>query len=94
MSHDADKVCVCVRHHSPKPAELHAHHVWPVFMGGPEKGQLVWLCPTSHTNVHELIRAWQWHNGQPPWSIRRQYSRYIRKLAEQAYWAWLKESRI
>ncbi len=88
MSHDAGKVCKCVKRHSPSPVELHRHHVWPLSLGGPEKGNEVWLCPTSHTDVHELIRNWQKYQGEPPWSVRRHYGKYIRGLAEKAYWKW------
>ncbi len=86
--HDAGRICKCVKRHSPSPAELHRHHAWPLSMGGPEKGEAAWLCPTSHVDCHELIRRWIQYNGQPPWEIRRYFGRYVQGLAEHAYWAW------
>lgn len=43
--------------HRPHPLELHAHHVHPIYLGGPDvKANLRWLCPTAHSSVHELLR--------------------------------------
>ena len=57
MSHDQGQLCVCVSEHRPAPLELAAHHVWPSFMGGPDTvDNLIWLCPTTHINVHEILR--------------------------------------
>lgn len=84
--HDAGQYCLCVAEHRPSPQELHRHHIWPLGMGGPDTEEnVVWLCPTSHTNVHELLRAWVKYEGEPPWEIRRFFSPYIRDLAEQGY---------
>ncbi len=56
MSHDQDAVCRCQADHRPAPLELHRHHVWPLAMGGPERDEnVVWICPTTHTNIHELL---------------------------------------
>lgn len=50
--------CVCVADHRPPHLEPHAHHLWPVYLGGPVVPQtLLGLCPNTHTNVHRLIRA-------------------------------------
>jgi hypothetical protein len=57
-------------------------------MGGPEKAELVWLCPTSHVDCHELIRRWIQYNGRPPWSVRRYFGRYVQALAERAFHSW------
>lgn len=57
MGHDTGRVCKCMVTHRPHPLELHAHHVLPMYLGGPDDPiNLVWLCPTAHTNVHELLR--------------------------------------
>ena len=57
MSHDGDAVCRCTSDHRPRPLELHAHHVWPLGFGGPDiASNLIWLCPTAHVNVHEILR--------------------------------------
>lgn len=54
--------CLCVADHRPAFTEPEWHHVFPLAMGGPDtpRGRLgengVWLCPTAHTNVHEVLR--------------------------------------
>ena len=84
--HDADQRCVCVADHNPNPMELNRHHVWPLAEGGPDTDDnVVWLCPTSHANVHELLRAWLRYEGRPPWAIRKRFSAYIRGLAESGF---------
>lgn len=56
MTHDAQQRCRCVARHRPEPLELHRHHVHPLGMGGrDEPGNVVWLCPTAHTSVHEVL---------------------------------------
>lgn len=50
--------CTCVYEHRPPCLEPQAHHLWPVYLGGPVVTQtLLGLCPTTHTNVHRCIRA-------------------------------------
>lgn len=56
MAHDVDEVCGCVSEHRPPVLELHAHHSWPVYLGGPKDGPVVWVCPTTHASIHELLR--------------------------------------
>lgn len=86
MAHDHGRVCVCVADHRPRPDELHLHHIVPLYAGGPDAdANIVATCPTMHTNVHELLRAWERHSGEPPWSVRRNYSAYCRDLAEQGW---------
>lgn len=49
--------CFCSATHYPDPTELHAHHILPLYLGGDDVVEnLVWLCPTGHANVHEMIR--------------------------------------
>ncbi len=56
MSHDRDETCRCVPLHRPPVLELHRHHVWPLFLGGPDTdNNTVMVCPTSHQNIHELL---------------------------------------
>lgn len=56
MAHDAARACVCVAEHRPPYLELEAHHVWPLYLGGPRDGEMRWLCGTTHQSVHELLR--------------------------------------
>lgn len=84
--HDAGQHCECVADHNPNPMELHRHHIHPLSEDGPDvMDNIVWLCPTSHVNVHELLRAWVKYEGEPPWEIRKFYGYYIRDLAEEGY---------
>lgn len=57
MSHDAGAgACPCVAEHRPPYLELAEHHVWPIYLGGGRAGQTVWLCNTTHSSVHEIMR--------------------------------------
>lgn len=54
--HDEDAACACVQRHSPQPRELNRHHILPKYLGGTDQPEnLVWLCPTTHVNTHELL---------------------------------------
>ena len=81
----------CVAHtiHVPEPAELHKHHVIPLWMQKEfntlvedDSGNLVLLCPTGHSNVHwvlsRLIR------GETPLGRRGK----VGQLARVAYRFW------
>jgi hypothetical protein len=48
--------CRCVKSHRPRCRITEAHHVWPLYLGGPENGLKVPLCPTAHDIVHGFIR--------------------------------------
>ena len=57
MSHDYGAKCLCSKIHQPAPLELARHHLLPQEHGGPDtKNNLIWLCPTTHVNVHEILR--------------------------------------
>lgn len=43
--------------HRPRARLLHWHHLWPLYLGGPAKGEKVLLCPNCHANVHLIISA-------------------------------------
>lgn len=92
--HDVGEHCACVNNHNPNPMELHQHHIWPMGMNGPDvEDNVVWLCPTSHVNVHELLRAWVKYESKPPWSIRKFFSPYIRALAAEGFNRWMDAGR-
>lgn len=58
MSHDHGKTCLCTSNHQPSVLEGTVHHIWPLGDGGPDiPHNLVYICPTTHYNVHELYRA-------------------------------------
>ena len=57
MSHDDHAHCHCVAEHRPPYLELERHHLWPLYLGGPDIPEnMVWICATTHGSVHELIR--------------------------------------
>ena len=89
MSHDHAQRCACSADHRPAPLELHAHHIHPLYLGGPDvPDNKVWLCPTAHTNVHELLRLMM-RAGRLTWgevttTSEQPVSRYAFRLAHQA----------
>lgn len=86
--HDAGQRCPCVVYHRPLPMELERHHVWPAGADGPTvPGNIAWLCPTTHTNVHELLRLYEHYGGQPPWWERRVFNRWTRHVAATGWQA-------
>ena len=81
-----ERRCACVANHTPEPRELHRHHVWPLGEHGPDTAaNLRWLCPTSHSNVHRLWRAYQTAKGTPPWPARAPYGKYVRDLVADGW---------
>ena len=38
------------------PLDGEWHHTWPRFLGGPDDQPLVFLCDTTHSNVHIFLR--------------------------------------
>lgn len=85
-AHDEGAVCICVVNHNPNPMELNIHHVQPLANGGADDDtNRVWLCPTAHVNVHELMRHWFRLGGPPPAEIRMRFNSYIRELAREGY---------
>jgi len=88
VSHDQGRACRCVVDHRPDPLELHEHHVFPLYLGGPKDGETVWLCPTVHTNTHELLRV-MLRDGELSWRAvldlyEQPVSRYAYGLAIRA----------
>ena len=94
MSHDAGAVCLCQADHRPTPLEYEWHHLWPLAAGGPNTppgvhdGTAVWVCPTAHTNVHEILRVILKRNGDLPWRAALDLwdvpvSRYAFELAHE-----------
>lgn len=54
---DPSRFCKCMVIHRPAPLELHRHHIHPLGMGGPDHwSNEVDVCPTTHANIHEIIR--------------------------------------
>lgn len=99
MSHDRGKVCICVATHRPEPLELERHHIWPLGMGGADvETNVAWVCPTTHTNVHELLRHMM-KAGPLTWRevlamYDRPVSRYAYQLAILGYLRWRNGSQV
>lgn len=84
MSHAAP--CQIHSYHSPRPADTQVHHILPLSWGGPDAPEnKISLCPTSHVNVHELLREYAAFGGEPPWEIRREFGPAERALAAEAW---------
>lgn len=72
--------------HLPSQFVSNAHHIVPQSWGGlTEPGNLVELCPNSHTAVHRLIDAYVRAGGQPPKAVLKPYNSYVRTLAARAW---------
>ena len=82
----SEEVCRCVGTHTPQPGHPEKHHIWPLGTGGPDTPEnIIWVCPTTHTNVHLLEGDWRRAKGEPSWDLRRRYSHFTRELARRAY---------
>jgi hypothetical protein len=91
MSHDDGAECICVSEHRPAVLEHTHHHIWPMESGGPSVPEnMVWLCPTAHYNVHELLRLMV-KAGRPLSNYElgaleeHPVSRYAAEIARQGY---------
>lgn len=76
------RTCRCTKTHSPRALVVHQHHIHPLGHGGPDvKSNLIWLCPTTHYNVHYLLDYLLRHGHQP----RGRFSTYQLDLARRGY---------
>lgn len=94
MSHDRDLVCKCVYEHRPTPLELNVHHILPQYLGGPDVAlNRIALCPTTHANVHEILRLLLRDGpltyGEVDAANERPVSRYAYALAVEGYRRWV-----
>lgn len=71
------------------------HHVQPMSYGGEdEPGNRVYVCPTGHVAIHELLREHMRRDGEAvPWSVRKWYGREERALALEGYRRWVAAGR-
>lgn len=60
-------------------------------MGGPDvAANIVWVCPTTHTNIHEILREIERRQGALTWGEALAWwplpvSRYAFTLAHEGY---------
>lgn len=81
-----ESVCLCSGKHVPRPHILHRHHIIPISFGGDNaRENLIDLCPTTHENVHNLLRQYKKFNGRPPGRVRKHYSDFVQRLAQEAW---------
>jgi hypothetical protein len=80
------KRCECVAGHCPAAYVPNHHHVLPQSWGGlTEDANLVWLCPNSHTAVHDLLNQYVHEGRQPDESVLLHYNTLVRELAARAW---------
>lgn len=50
--------CPCRSEHAPSVPWTHAHHVVPLYAGGPDTpDNIVYICPATHDWVHIILRV-------------------------------------
>jgi len=68
--------------------ETERHHIQPLALGGPDvPGNIVNCCPTSHANIHVLLRA-LCRGKMPPKATRAE-----RRYADRGFLAWVQAGR-
>lgn len=92
MGHDTGRRCACVAVHRPQPLELERHHVLPLYLGGADIDEnIAWVCPSTHTNVHEVLRRFM-RDGSLTWgpalALWPGLNRYAHDLAVRGYAEW------
>jgi HNH endonuclease len=76
----------CAAHRHRELVPLERHHVWPKGEGGPDTpDNLVTLCSNAHSAAHDLLSKMLRTEGPVPWSIRRNYGRKVRAVADEGY---------
>lgn len=72
--------------HIPESHINHRHHVYTLGDGGPDiEDNIVVVCPTGHSNIHDLLSHYRMLQGRVPYAINRRYSLGERKIAKLGY---------
>lgn len=83
---DPGAECLCVKEHNPNAVQFHVHHIVPLAWGGADvQDNEVLICPTTHDNIHRLLREWKKAGGRPAWRIEKNFGPYARRLAQQGW---------
>lgn len=94
MAHDEGAVCKCTADHRPPVLEYERHHILPLYLGGTDDGETVWICPSGHANVHELMRLMlkaghTLTDSELQALENRSVSRYAATLAREGFNRWV-----
>jgi hypothetical protein len=73
--------CQTVHWHRPAPHVRHLHHVWPLYLGGPEDGPLASICPSCHGDCHLLIDKARKHGWKLTTDMHHGYAHRVVELA-------------
>ena len=74
--------CPIVADHRPVMHQRAGHHVWPLYLGGPEDGPEVGICHGCHGDCHLLIEAARKHGWALTAEMHRGYARRVVELAQ------------
>jgi hypothetical protein len=46
-------------------------------------GKIIYVCPTTHTNLEEYIKLLDLYKGNPPGFVKKHYSKFVKELAQE-----------
>lgn len=80
---------------------VESHHILPQEFGGGDTfvdgrttvTNRASVCPTGHTAIHELLRAWMTGDGEPSYEVVKHYALKERGLAAEGYRRWVLRGR-
>lgn len=85
MSKIKKLIWFCLHKH-PKTLIGDVHHIQPQAWGGLSvEDNMVLVCPNVHRMTHTLLNIYKKLGAEPAWSVRRQYGKQIRFLAESGW---------
>ena len=74
--------CPIVTWHRPRPHRRQRHHIWPIYLGGPENGPLVGICGACHDDTHWLIELAKDNSWWLTGPMAATYARRVVELAQ------------
>lgn len=78
--------CQVHKKHLPNSHINHRHHIYPLGHGGPDiEDNIVIVCPTGHSNIHDLLNTYLMLMGRVPYETLRRYTYGERNIAELGY---------
>ena len=80
------KKCECVGQHSPAAYVPNRHHILPQSWGGQTvDSNLIWICPNTHSSVHDLLNQYVHNGGVPGYDVLQHYNHLTQALAAHAW---------